>query len=312
LTDAVDGPHDGRMKIAALLACAWLGAASVACAQKFVVAAPGGSGADVVARAIAAKIGATVDNGAPEVVAKAAPDGNTLLFATPALTASIALQPKLPVDGLKAFAPVARVANEPLVLVATATFATSSVFDLIALAKANPGQISYASAGRGSATHVAFELLKSAGTITLSHVPAKSVDAAVADVVAGNAKVAFAPYGVAAPALRAGKLKALAVTGTARLPLLPDVPTMRESGLIDYDFNAWLGVLAPGATSKAAIDRVNDALRKAMQDPALRDKLAVFLGAEPRVSTPDEFAAQLRREVAAFEKLGRELGLKLE
>jgi tripartite-type tricarboxylate transporter receptor subunit TctC len=181
------------MKIAAILACACLGAASVAHAQKLVVAAPAGSGADVVARAIAAKIGATVDNGGPEIVAKAAPDGNTLLFATPALTASIALQPKLPFDGLKAFAPVARVANEPLVLVATATFATSSVFDLIALAKASPGQISYASAGRGSATHLAFELLKSAGTITLAHVPAKSVDAAIADVVAGNAKVAFAP-----------------------------------------------------------------------------------------------------------------------
>jgi tripartite-type tricarboxylate transporter receptor subunit TctC len=107
-------------------------------------------------------------------------------------------------------------------------------------------------------------------------------------------------------------LKALAVTGPARVPLLPDVPTMRESGLLDYEFNAWLGVLAPAATSKAAVDRVNDALRGAMQDPALRDKLAAFLGADPRVSTPDEFAAQLRREVTMFEKLGRELGLKLE
>jgi tripartite-type tricarboxylate transporter receptor subunit TctC len=300
------------MKIAAFLACACFGAASVACAQKLVVAAPAGSGADVVARAIAGKMGATVENGAPEIVAKAAPDGSTLLFATPSLTASIALQPKLPFEGLKAFAPVARVANEPLVLVATGTFATSSLFDFIALAKANPGQISYASAGRGTATHLAFELLKSSGTITLRHVAAASMDAAIAEVVAGNAKVAFAPYGVAAPALRAGKLKALAVTGTARLPLLPDVPTMRESGLLDYEFNAWLGVLAPAATAKAVVDRVNEALRNAMQDPALRDRLAALLGAEPRVSTPDEFAAQLRREVTAFEKLGRELGLKLE
>jgi tripartite-type tricarboxylate transporter receptor subunit TctC len=299
------------MKIAALIACVCLGAASVAAAQKFVVAAPVGSGADVAARAIAAQMGATVENGAPEIVAKAAPDGSTLLFATPTLTATIALS-KVPFDGLKAFAPVARVGNEPLVLVATATFATSSLFDFIALAKANPGQIAYASAGRGSATHLAFELLKSAGTITLAHVAAKSIDAAVTEVIAGNAKVAFAPYGAVAAPLRAGKLKEVAVTGAARLPLLPDVPTMREAGLLDYEFNAWLGVLAPAAASKATVDRVNEALRKAMQDAALRDKLAAMLGAAPGVSTPDEFAAQLRREVTSFEKLGRELGLKLE
>jgi len=300
------------MKVAALMACVCMGAASVAAAQKFVVAAPAGSGADVVARAIAAKMGATVENGAPEAVAKAPPDGSTLLFATPTLTAAIALQPNLPFDGLKAFAPVARVANEPLVLVATATFAMSSLFDFIALAKANPGQISYTSAGRGSASHLAFELLKSAGTVTLAHVPAKSIDAAVADVAAGNAKVAFAPYGSVAAMLRAGKLKALAVTGAARLPLLPDVPTMRESGLVDYEFNAWLGVLAPAAASKATVDRVNESLRKALSDPALRDKLAALLGADPRVSTSEEFATQLRREVASFQKVGRELNFKLE
>ena len=288
-----------------------MGAASVAAAQKFVIAAPAGSGADVVARAIAANMGATVENGSPDIVAKAASDGSTLLFATPTLTAAIALS-KVPYDGLKAFAPVARVGNEPLVLVATGTFATSSLFDFIALAKANPGQISYASAGRGSATHLAFEFLKSAGTITLAHVPAKSIDASVAEVVAGTAKVAFAPYGAVAPLLRSGKLKALAVTGTTRVTLLPDVPTMRESGLLDYEFTAWLGVLAPGSASKATVDRMNEALRKALSDTALRDKLAALLGAEPRVSTPEEFAAQLRREVAKFEKVGRELSLKLD
>jgi tripartite-type tricarboxylate transporter receptor subunit TctC len=300
------------MKIAALVACVWMGVVPSVAAQKFVVAAPAGSGADVLARAIAARMGATVENGPPEIVAKAAPDGSTLLFATPALTAAIALQPSLPFDKLRAFAPVARVANEPLVLVATATFGTSSLFDFIALAKANPGQISYTSAGRGSATHLAFELLKSAGTITLAHVPAKSIDAAVGDVVAGTAKVAFAPYGTVAPLLRAGKLKALAVTGATRLPLLPDVPTMRESGLLDYEFNAWLGVLAPGSASKSTVDRANESLRKALQDTALRDRLAALLGSDPRVSTPEEFAAQLAREVAVFEKVGRELNFKLD
>ena len=299
------------MKIATLLISLCLGAASIANAQKFVIAAPAGSGADMVARAIAAKMGATVENGTPETVAKAAPDGSTLLLATPTFTASIALS-KVGFDGLRAFAPVARVANEPFVLVATSTLSTSSLFDFIALAKANPGQIAYASAGRGSASHLAFEFLKSAGTINLKHVAARSVEAAVDDVIAGNAKVAFAPYGSVSAALRAGKLKALAVTGSARLPLLPDVPTMRESGLLDYAFDAWLGVLAPATASKATVDRVNEALRKAIQSPDLRDKLVALLGTEPRVSTPDEFANALKREVATFEKVGRELGFRLD
>ncbi|MFO1312845.1 MAG: tripartite tricarboxylate transporter substrate binding protein [Burkholderiales bacterium] len=275
------------------------------------MAAPAGSGADLVARAVAAKMGATVENGTAETVAKAGPDGSVLLFATPTLTASIALS-KVPYDGLRAFAPVARVANEPFVLVATSTLSTSSLFDFIALAKANPGQISYASAGRGSASHLAFELLKSAGTVNLKHVAARSMEDAVADVIAGNAKVAFAPYGAVSTALRAGKLKALAVTGPSRLPLLPDVPTMRESGLLDYAFDAWLGVLAPATASKATVDRVNEALRKAMQSPDLRDKLTALLGVEPRASTPDEFAAVLKRDVATFEKVGRELSFRLD
>jgi tripartite-type tricarboxylate transporter receptor subunit TctC len=300
------------MKLTAIVACACMAAASAAAAQKFVVAAPAGTAADVVARAIAARMGATVENGVPETVAKAAPDGSTLLFATPTLTAVIALSPSLPFDKLNAFAPVGRVANEPLVLVATGTFATSSLFDFIALAKASPGQIAYASAGKGSATHLAFEFLKSAATVTLSHVAAKSIDAAVAEVAAGNAKVAFAPYGAVAPLLRSGKLKALAVTGATRLPVLPDVPTMRESGLVDYEFNAWLGVLAPAGASKATVDRVNEALRAALVDAALRDRITSMLGAEPRVSTPDEFAAQMRREVTLFQKVGRELNFKLD
>ena len=299
------------MRIAAFALCACIIVAPAAAADRFVVAAPAGSGADGVARVIAAKVGATVENGLPETVAKAAPDGSTLLFATPTLTAAIALS-KVPFDGLKAFAPVARVASEPLVLVATGTFATSSLFDFISLAKASPGQIAYTSAGKGSVTHLAFEFLKSAATVTLAHVPAKSNEAAIAEVVAGKAKVAFAPYGTVAPLLRSGKLKALAVTGAARLPLLPDVPTMRESGLVDYEFNAWLGVLAPATASKATVDRVSESLRTALQDAAVRDKIVALLGAEPRVSTADEFLAQLRREVSMFEKVGRELSLKLD
>jgi tripartite-type tricarboxylate transporter receptor subunit TctC len=296
-------------------------AAHAAFAQpvKLVVPGAAGSPADVVARTIASKLTGpvSIDNRpnnseAAETVAKAAPDGATLLLATPALVAVATLQSRLPFDGMKAFAAVARVATEPLVVVITATLPTSSLQELILLAKANPGRINYASAGTGTASHLAMELLKSVGTIQLAHAPAKSLGDALNEVIAGHAKAMLAPFATVDAAIRAGKVKPLAVTGPSRLPLLPDVPTMREAGVIDYDFVGWYGLLAPATTSKATVDRVNADVRKAMQSPDVRDKLANLLGAAPVVSTPDEFAAQLAREAATFDKLAREMSLKLE
>jgi tripartite-type tricarboxylate transporter receptor subunit TctC len=299
------------MKIAALLACACFGAASVAAAQKFVVAAPAGSGADVVARAIAAKMGATVENGVPDTVAKAAPDGSTLLLATPTLTAAIALQPNLPFDGLKAFAPVARVASEPCSSSRPRRFprrrcSTSSRWRKRTRAdQLCVGRPRQRVASRIRAPQVGRD----------DHARARGHEVRRRGHRGGRR--GQREGGVRAVrrrrcAAQGGKIKALAVTGPARLPLLPDVPTMRESGLLDYEFNAWLGVLAPATASKATVDRINEALRKAVQSPDLRDRLSAMLGTEPRVSTPEEFAAQLRREVTTFEKVGRELNFKLE
>jgi len=293
--------------------------AALAQPVKLVVPAAAGTPADAVARTIASKLGGpvTIDNrpgnvDAADIVAKAAPDGATLLLATPALVAAATIQTHLPFDGLKAFAPVARIATEPLVFVITATLPTSSLQELILLAKANPGRINYASAGVGTASHLATELLKSVATIQLSHAPAKSLNDALSDVIAGRAKVMVAPFGTVDAAIKAGKVKPLAVTGAVRLPLLPDVPTMREAGVLDYDFVGWYGVMAPAATSKAVVDRVNADWRKALQAPEVRDKLAALLGATPSVSTPEEFAAQLKHEAATFDKLAREMSLKLE
>ena len=300
-------------------------AASLAAAQtaptkpvKLVLAAPTAT-AEQVARTIVPRLGEAIGQpvaidtaGGAQAVAKAAPDGTTLLLATPSLAAVSALQPNLPYGGLKAFAPVGRVAMEPLVVVATATLSMSSLPEFIALAKANPGLINYASPGVGSPSYLAAEHFKSVATVQLAHLPAKSTDAAIADVVAGRAKIAFAGFGAVDAALRAGKLRALAVTGPSRLALLPDVPTMRESGMVDYDLTGWYGVLVPAATPKATIDRLNADLRKAVQAPDVRDKLTALLGAEPRVSTPEELGAELRREVALFERLARELNLKVE
>jgi len=307
--------------IRSLALAAGIAAAAIASAQptKLIVSAPAGAPADVVARALASKMSGpvTVENRAgsvegAEVVAKASPDGSTLLFATPALVAFATVQPKLPFDGLKAFAPVARVANEPLVVVITATLPTSSLIELILLAKANPGRLNYASAGVGSASHLASELFKSVATIQLAHSPSKTLNDALNEVIAGRAKVMIAPFATVDAAIKSGKVKALAVTGPDRLALLPDVPTMRESGVLDYDFMGWYGMLAPATASKATVDRINADLRKALAVPEVREKIAILLGVVPSVSTPDDFAAQLKREAATFDKLAREVNLKVE
>lgn len=305
----------------ALLLAAALSTAPGVLAQplKIVVPAALGTPTDVVARTIATRMTGpvTIENRASnleaaQAVAKAPPDASTVLFATPAFVAFATLQPSLPFDGLKAFAPVARVASEPLVIVITSTLPTSSLLELVMLAKANPGRVNYASGGVGTASHLATELLKSNATIQLAHSPAKSLADALGDVIAGKSKMMVAPYATVDAAIKAGKVKALAVTAPDRLALLPDVPTMRESAILDYDFMGWYGVLAPATASKATVDRLNADLRKAVSSPDVREKLSMMLGVVPSVSTPDEFAAQLKRESATFERVAREMNLKLE
>jgi tripartite-type tricarboxylate transporter receptor subunit TctC len=312
--------------LAGALTCGAVSAQSSSTAPiRLVVASPPGSTQDLVARAIAPRLGealgqpvtidnriATNDGAVADLVAKAPPDGHTLLLATPAFAALTALYSKLPFDGVKAFAPVGRIATEPMLLVATSTMPMSSLQELLALARANPGRINYASTGGGSTSHLAGELLKSVATVQLAHAPAKTVEAGLAEVVAGRVKLMFLGVAPAEAAVRSGKVKALAVTGPARLARFPDIPTMREVGVLDYDFNGWFGVLAPAGTPKVMVDRINADLRKAVQAPDVRDKLAVLLGAEPRVSTPEEFTAQLAREVVVFGKLAREMNLKVE
>jgi tripartite-type tricarboxylate transporter receptor subunit TctC len=307
----------------AIAACVF--AAQPALAARIVVAAPPGSTADLVARAIAGPLGEAmgqpvaidnrpgpIDAAAAESVARAQPDGSTMLLATPAFVALTTLSTSLPFDGMKAFAPVARIATEPLVVVATSTFPTSTVQDLIAVAKANPGRLSYASGGAGSVSHLAAELLKSVSTVQIAHLPAKSTDAALADVIAGRAKILIAGYSTVEPSIRGGKLKALAIAGPSALPLLPDVPTMREVGILDYDFTNWFGVLVPAATSKANVERLNADLRKALQSEEVRAKLRALLGADARVSTPEEMSALLSHDLAIVQKLAREVNLRLE
>lgn len=286
--------------------------------------APGGT-SDFVGRGIATRLGeilgqpVVVENkpGASEIigteaVAKAAPDGYTLLLVTPSFTSNPALFATLPYDSAKAFAPVALVASYPHVLVATAALPINSVQDLIAIAKANPGRLNYASGGSGGSNHLAAELFKSLTTVQLTHVPYKGNGPAITDLVAGRVQLLFTGMAPVEAFIKAGKLRALAVTGPKRLASAPDVPTMAEAGVPDYDLVSWYGVLAPAGTPKAIVDLLNADLRKTMQTPEVKAKFEASLGADTTVGTPDQFGAMLRRESATWGKLVREMNIKIE
>ncbi len=294
-------------------------------ALRLVVPHAAGSAPDYVGRTIAGRLGellgqpVTVENrpGKNEIVgteaaAKAPPDGYTLLLVTPAFSANPALYSKLPYDTARAFAPVALLAIDPRVLVASASLPVSSLQDVIAIAKANPGRIAYASTGSGGGPHLAGELLKSRTTVQMRHAAYDALEPALADLVAGRVQLMLIDFPAVQQLIRAGKVRALAVTGPKRLPAAPDVPTMTEAGVPDYDLVDWFGVVVPAGTSKAAIERLNADLRRTMQTPEVRDKLRARLGAEAAVGTPADFAALLRSEFALWDKLAREMSIRVE
>ena len=289
-----------------------------------IPSAPGGT-SDFVGRTIAGKLGQylgqpiVIENrsGAAETigteaVAKAAPDGYTLLLVTPSFTANPALYPKLPYDAVKDFAPVAQVLSYPHVLVASAGLPATSVQEVIALAKANPGRIQYASGGSGGSNHLAAEMFKSLTSVQLTHVPYKGNGPAITDLLADRVQLLFTAMTPVEAQVKAGKLKALAVTGPKRLASAPDVPTMLEAGVPDFDLVSWYGVVVPWGTPKSIIDRLNADLRKTMQSPEVRDKLAASLGADTTVSSPEAFGAMLRKEFVLWAKLVREMNIKVE
>ena len=245
-------------------------------------------------------------------VAKAAPDGYTLLLITPSFTANPALYPKLPYDSVKDFAPVAQVLSYPHVLVASAGLPASSVQDVIALAKANPGRINYASGGSGGSNHLAAEMFKSLTSVQLTHIPYKGNGPAITDLLADRVQLLFTGMAPVEAQVKAGKLKALAVTGPKRLASAPDVPTMLEAGVPDFDLVSWYGVLVPWGTPKSIIERLNADLRKTMQSPEVRDKMVASLGADTTVSSPEAFGAMLRKEFVLWGKLVREMNIKVE
>jgi tripartite-type tricarboxylate transporter receptor subunit TctC len=286
-----------------------------------VVPYPPGGSADILARLVGQQLGTRlgqpliVENkgGAgtaigAKAVAPATPDGYTLLLGTVSSQAINPAMNKVGYDPMKDFLAVSPVAAIPFVLVANPSLQARSVADVIAMAKAQPGKLAYASAGPGTSNHLAGELLASRAKIKLLHVPYKGSAPALTDVVGGQVPLMFDLITTSLPMLQAGKVKALAVTSRTRSTLLPDVPTVSESALPDYEVSAWFGVFAPAGTPQAIVSRLNTELTAILQAPDMQKRLR-DMGAEAETGTPEAYTRYVRDEAKKWSGVVRQAGL---
>jgi tripartite-type tricarboxylate transporter receptor subunit TctC len=280
---------------------------------RFIVPYPPGGGTDVVARimneSLAAELGQPIiidnrggaaGNVGTDLAAKAPADGYTILFTLSSHTINPKLYDKLPFDVERDFVPVSLAAMIPQILVAHPSVPANNVRELIALAKANPGKLNYASVGTGSPGHIAGELFKLRTGVDIVHVPYKGGGPAVIDTIGGQVQLLFVSMPAAWQHVKSGKLKALAVTSAKRSVAAPDVPTIAESGLPDYVVDSWYGALAPAKTPPAAVARLNAAFAKVLENPQVKEKL-LLQGAEAAPSTQAEFDRVIKGELAKWD-----------
>ncbi len=286
---------------------------------------PAGGANDVIGRIVAQKLGevlgqqVVVDNrgGAggtigTEMAVRAAPDGYTLFAASQStITVAPHVYGKLNYDVLRDLVAVAMFAEVQNLLNTTPAFPAGTVKDLVAIARAKPGAIKYASAGSGSASHFAGVLFARAAGIEFLHVPYKGGAPALTAVMSGEADFNFGPMAATTSFVKAGRLKAIAVSGSKRSPAFPNVPTVLESGVPGYVVIGWFGLMVPGATPKAIVDRLHAATVQAVNSPDTRQQLTQ-IGADPAPNSPDEFARFVRQEYERYGKLIREAGIKVE
>lgn len=246
-----------------------------------------------------------------EMVAKAEPDGYTLGTVIAAHSVNATLAPKLPFDVARDFTYVSLMSQAPLLLVANPALPANSVKELIALAKARPGELTFASSGTGAAAHLTMELFKSRAGVSMIHVPYKGTAGALQDTIGGRINVMFDTVGALMPQVQAGTVKALAVTARERMPGAPGVPTMAESGMDDFVLGTWAGIIAPAGLPKPVTERISGEVGRILRDPAMRARLARD-SYEAVGSTPEEFAAFMRAEVAKWAKVIRDAGIKPE
>ena len=290
---------------------------------RFILPFPPGGGTDILGRLIAERLSANLGqpvvtenrggaggNVGAEAAARSAPDGYTIVLVAPSLAISPTLYSKLNYDPVKDFAPVSLVATVPNVMI-TQPSLPGQLTEFIAFAKGKPGALNFGSGGAGTSNHLAGELFNIVTGAKLVHVPYKGVNLAMQDVLAGNVHLVFIGIPAAAPHIKAGKLRALAVVSPQRSAALPEVPTVAEAGLRDFEVTTWYGVLAPAGTPRNVITRLNGELVKIMHSPELREKLAAT-GTDPLTSTPEEFAAYIQREIAKWGDVIRKAGVKAD
>jgi len=292
---------------------------------KIIIAQAPGSATDVISRVVANRLSEGL--GQPiviearpgaggalgtEAAARSAPDGYTLFMGNNSTHGSNpAVYAKLPYDAVKDFAPISFVASVPYVLVVEPSLPVKSVQELIALAKSKPGKINYASAGNGSTHQFCGELLKSTAGIDLVHIPYKGSPPGVAGLLAGEVSLMFTNLTDIGAQIRGGKVKPLAVTTLKRAPLLPEVPTMVEAGVPDFEVTSWFGLLAPAATPAPIIGRLNAETVKVLARDDVKSALGVQ-GLDVRSSSPEQFAAHIKSEIARFARIAKAAGIKAE
>ena len=291
---------------------------------RLVVPFPAGGPTDVIARAVAQKLtesmgqqvvidnrGGSGGNIGADIVAKSAPDGYTLLMAIVSHAINASLYSKLPYDTVKDFAPITRTGSATIIMIAHPSLPAKSIREFIALAKARPGQLSFASPGSGTPHHLAGELLKTTAGIDMAHIPYKGAAPAVIDLMGGQVPVGFVSLPAALPHVKAGKLTALGITTSKRSAIAPEIATFAEAGLAGYDLENWYGALAPGGTPKEIVDRLNAEIVRALQLPDVKERL-YSQGFEIHTSTAEEFAAFIRSEIVKWAKIVKASGAKVD
>ena len=291
---------------------------------RFIVPSAAGGGTDIIARAISLKLAESlgqpfvVENrpGAGQMIgielaAKSPADGYTILMAASTLAINPIMYMKVPYDPQRDFAPITQAATLANVIVVHPSLPVKSIAELIAYAKQRPGQLNFASAGIGTSPQMSIELLKSMAGIDMVHIPYKGTAPGVVDLLAGQVLVMAPNLLTALPHIKAGKLRALAVTSVRRSEGLPDVPTVAESGLAGYDSTQWYGVLAPAGTPKEIVARLHEAIVHALRDPEVGKRLAAD-GAEAVGSGPEEFAAFIKSETEKWARVATAAGIKPE
>ena len=303
----------------------------IACAQdypakpiRFILPFPPGGGTDTLARIVGQKLGENLSqtmvldnrpgagaNIGAEIGAHAVPDGYTLTMGNVAHAINMTLYAKPGYDLARDFAPITLLASTPNILVVHPSVAAKSVQELIALAKAKPGQLNYASSGSGSSAHLAGELFKSMAGVNFTHVPYKGGGPAVTSLVGGETVVGFATAPSVLQQIKAGRLRGLAVTTLKRTPAAPELPTIAESGVPNYDANTWYGALAPARTAAPIVTRLHAEFVKIMRSPDILERIAV-LGYEASTTTPQEFAAYIKAEIVKWGKVVKAAGIRAD